>query len=44
MKVGDLVWNRYHSILRFGTVQNKRIDQNGWAHFVLAPDETYEKQ
>ena len=33
MKVGDLVFNSYHNILRFGTIQRKRIDQDGWAYF-----------
>jgi len=33
MKVGDLVWNKYGDILRFGTIQKKRIHQDGWAYF-----------
>ena len=45
MKVGDLVFNSYHNILRFGTIQRKRIDQDGWAYFKVKwhCDGTYER-
>ena len=45
MKVGDLVFNSYHGILRFGTIQRERIDQNGWAYFKVKwhCDNTYER-
>jgi len=45
MKIGDLVFNSYHSILRFGTIQRKRIDQNGWTYFKVKwhCDNTYER-
>ena len=44
MKVGELVWNSYHGILRFGTVQSKRIDQSGWAFYKIKwhDDKIYE--
>ena len=45
MNIGDLVYNTYHNVLRFGTVQSKRIDQSGWAYYKVNwhADETYEK-
>ena len=45
MKIGDLVWNSYHGIIRFGTVQEKRIDQDGWAYFKVKwhSDSVYER-
>ena len=45
MKVGDLVYNNYHGVLRFGTVQSKRVDQSGWAYYKVNwhADETYEE-
>ena len=45
MKVGDLVYNNYHSVLRFGTIQSRRIDQSGWAYYKVNwhADETYEE-
>ena len=33
MNIGDLVWNNYHNVLRFGTIQSKRVDQSGWAYY-----------
>ena len=44
MKVGDLVWNSYHGILRFGTIKSKRVDQDGWAYYKVNwhEDNTYE--
>ena len=43
MKIGDTVWNQYHGILRFGTVQSKTM-KNGWAYFIVDwhCDEAYE--
>ena len=45
MKVGDLVWNKYSDILRFGTIQQKRINEDGWAFFKVKwhCDITYER-
>ena len=45
MKVGDLVFNKYHGILRFGTIQKKRVDRDGWAYFNVKwhCDNTYER-
>ena len=45
MEVGDLVFNSYHNILRFGTIQRKRIDQDGWAYFKVKwhCDDIYER-
>ena len=45
MNIGDLVYNNYHGILRFGTIQQKRIDEDGWAYFKVKwhCDNTYEK-
>lgn len=45
MNIGDLVWNKYHSMLRFGTIQEKRIDENGWLYFKVNwhADEIYER-
>ena len=44
MKVGDLVWNRYHNILRFGTIQQQRLDESGWTFYKVKwhCDTTYE--
>ncbi len=44
MSIGSLVYNNYHGILRFGTIQSKRIDENGWAYYKVNwhADETYE--
>tara|TARA_R110002020_G_scaffold109500_1_gene253374 strand:- start:822 stop:1121 length:300 start_codon:yes stop_codon:yes gene_type:complete len=33
MNIGSFVWNVFHSILRFGTIIDREIDENGWAHF-----------
>ena len=45
MKVGDLVWNNYHGIIRFGTIQQKRTDESGWAFFKVKwhSDSVYER-
>jgi hypothetical protein len=45
MNIGDLVWNSYHGIMRFGTVISKRIKTNKWAYFTVKwhDDEAYEK-
>ena len=45
MKVGDLVWNNYHGVLRFGTVKSKRIDESGWAYYKVNwhSDDVYER-
>ena len=44
MKVGDLVYNTYHNILRFGTIQTIRLDKSGWSYYKVNwhADETYE--
>ena len=52
MKVGDLVWNNYHGLTRFGTVVSKKIREDKWAHNAIQwadyavewhEDEAYEK-
>lgn len=45
MKVGDLVWNHYHGLLRFGTVVGKNVKKDGWAYFTVDwyADDKYEK-
>ena len=45
MYIGALVWNNYHGILRFGTVQSKRIDETGWAFYKVKwhSDKVYEE-
>ena len=45
MNIGDLVYNTYHNVLRFGTIQSTRIDQSGWAFYKVNrhADETYEE-
>ena len=35
MNIGDLVWNSYHGVLRFGTILSKRIDESGWAFYKI---------
>ena len=45
MKIGALVWNNYHGMLRFGTIKTKRIDDSGWAFYKVKwhNDESYEE-
>lgn len=52
MKVGDLVWNNYHGLTRFGTVVSKKLredkwapDAIQWAHYAVEwhDDEAYEE-
>ena len=45
MKIGDLVWNNYHGVLRFGTIKSKRIDVSGWAYYKIIwhSDDVYER-
>ncbi len=45
MKIGALVWNNYHGILRFGTIKTKRIDDSGWAFYKVKwhSDKIYEE-
>ena len=45
MKIGDLVWNHYHGILRFGTITGKEIKEDKWAYCTVKwyDDDTYEK-
>ena len=45
MKIGDLVWNIYHGLMRFGTVTSKRLKENKWAYYTVDwhDDETYER-
>jgi len=33
MNIGQLVWNNYHGVLRFGTISSKRVDETGWAFY-----------
>mgnify|MGYP003659669438 FL=1 len=33
IKVGSLVMNYHHSLLRFGVVQSARVDEEGWTQF-----------
>ena len=33
MNIGQLVWNNYHGVLRFGTISSKRVDEAGWAFY-----------
>lgn len=35
IKVGDLVWSPQTSWLRMGIVKSTRIDENGWAMYVV---------
>ena len=32
MNKGDVVFNEYHRIRRYGIVEEKRIDSDGWGH------------
>jgi hypothetical protein len=46
MKIGNLVLNNYHDLLRFGKITSKRIDkEDGWAYFKVKWyfDEKYEE-
>ena len=45
MKIGDLVWNNYHGIIRFGTIQQNRTDESGLAFFKVKwhSDSVYER-
>ena len=45
MKIGDLVWNNYQGLMRFGTVVSKRLKEDKWARYVIKwhDDETYKK-
>jgi hypothetical protein len=45
MKIGDLIWNHYNGLLRFGTVVDKKIKKDKWAYFIIDwhADEDYEK-
>jgi len=45
MDIGDLVWNEYHRILRFGTIASKTIKEDGWAYYTVVwhRDEKYEE-
>ena len=45
MKIGALVWNNYHGMLRFGTIKTKRIDDSGWAFYKIKwhSDKIYEE-
>jgi hypothetical protein len=35
IEIGDLVWNGHGGWLRFGTVTNKRISDDGWAYYTV---------
>jgi len=45
MKVGDLVWNDYQGLVRFGTVASKEVKEDKWAYYAVEwhGDEAYEK-
>ena len=45
MNIGQLVWNNYHGVLRFGTINSKRIDETGWAFYKVNwhCDDVYER-
>ena len=45
MEVGNLVYNEYHGILRFGTIKSKIVKDDGWAYFKVNwhCDEVYER-
>tara|TARA_Y100000310_G_scaffold340840_1_gene437984 strand:- start:695 stop:973 length:279 start_codon:yes stop_codon:yes gene_type:complete len=45
MKIGDLVWNHYHGMLRFGTITGKEIKEDKWAYFTVDwhADDRYEE-
>ena len=32
---GSMVWCGYGGVLRFGTVQSRRLDDNGWAYYTI---------
>ena len=36
MNIGSFVWNVFHRILRFGTIVEREVDDNDWAHFRVA--------
>ena len=45
MNIGQLVWNNYHGVLRFGTISSKRVDETGWAFYKVKwhSDSIYEE-
>jgi len=45
MNIGQLVWNNYHGVLRFGTISSKRVDETGWAFYKVNwhSDKVYEE-
>ena len=45
MNIGQLVWNNYHGVLRFGTINSKRVDETGWAFYKVNwhCDDVYER-
>ena len=45
MNIGQLVWNDYHGVLRFGTIKSKRLDESGWAYYKVSwhSDNVYER-
>jgi len=44
MEIGDLVWNHYHGLLRFGTITGRKIKEDEWAYFTVDwhADDRYE--
>lgn len=44
MKEGDVVYNEYHDIRRYGIIEKKTIDDGGWAYCTVKwfNDEVYE--
>ena len=44
MDVPGVVYNHYHGIRRYGIVESKRIDKDGWAYFKVKwfADEVYQ--
>ena len=35
MNVGDIVYNQYHGIDRFGVVAQTRLDEHGWKYCIV---------
>jgi len=44
MNVGDVVYNQYHGIDRFGIIAKTRLDEHGWKHCIVdwIDDDKYE--
>jgi len=42
MNIGDFVWNVYHGVLRFGTIDGKTMEPGGWAYFTVFWHDDYQ--